>query len=32
VDPGAIRIGMPVAPVFDHGDDAITLLRFRPLD
>ena len=34
VDPGAIRIGMPVAPVFDHGDaddhGGITLLRFRP--
>jgi hypothetical protein len=34
VDRGAIRIGMPVAPVFDHGDatddhGGITLLRFR---
>ena len=30
VDPGAVAIGMPVAPVFDHGDDGVTLLRFRP--
>jgi len=30
VDPGALRVGMPVAPVFDHGADGITLLRFRP--
>ncbi|HLM17294.1 MAG TPA: OB-fold domain-containing protein [Acidimicrobiia bacterium] len=30
VDPGAITIGMPVAPVFDHGDDGLTLLRYRP--
>jgi uncharacterized OB-fold protein len=28
-DPGALRIGAPVTPVFDHGDDDITLLRFR---
>jgi uncharacterized OB-fold protein len=30
VEPGAIRVGMPVEPVFDHGDDGITLLRYRP--
>jgi uncharacterized protein len=30
VEPDAIAIGMPVAPVFDHCDDGITLLRFRP--
>jgi uncharacterized OB-fold protein len=30
VEPGAITIGMPVTPVFEHGDDGITLLRFRP--
>lgn len=30
VDAGAITIGMAVAPVFDHVDDATTLLRFRP--
>ena len=35
VDPGAITVGMPVVPVFDHvpGDGssgAVTLLRFRP--
>ena len=30
VDPDDLRIGLPVAPVFDHGDDGITLLRFRP--
>jgi uncharacterized OB-fold protein len=35
VEPDAIRVGMPVAPVFDHAafpDDGITLLRFRPRD
>ncbi len=32
VVPDAIAIGMPVQPVFDHGDDGITLLRFRPAD
>jgi uncharacterized OB-fold protein len=30
VDAGAITVGMPVAPVFDHGDDGITLLRYKP--
>ena len=30
VDADAIRVGMPVTPVFDHGEDGITLLRFRP--
>jgi hypothetical protein len=30
VEPAAIAIGMSVVPVFDHGDDAVTLLRFRP--
>jgi uncharacterized protein len=30
VDPEAVRIGMAVAPVFDHGADGRTLLRFRP--
>jgi len=30
VEPHAIRIGIPVTPVFDHGDDGVTLLRFRP--
>jgi uncharacterized OB-fold protein len=30
VGPDRIRVGMPVAPVFDHGEDGITLLRFRP--
>jgi hypothetical protein len=29
VDPAAIAIGMPVVAVFDHGDDGVTLLRFR---
>ncbi|MCU1501496.1 MAG: acyl dehydratase [Ilumatobacteraceae bacterium] len=28
--PDEIRIGLPVLPVFDHGSDGITLLRFRP--
>jgi len=23
-------VGLPVEPVFDHGDDGLTLLRFRP--
>jgi uncharacterized protein len=27
--PDAVRIGAPVEPVFDHGDDGITLLRHR---
>jgi uncharacterized OB-fold protein len=26
----AISVGLAVEPVFDHGDDGITLLRFRP--
>jgi uncharacterized OB-fold protein len=30
VNAGAITVGMPVAPVFDHGGDGITLLRYRP--
>jgi uncharacterized OB-fold protein len=30
VDPADVRVGMPVAPVFDHGDDGVTLLRHRP--
>jgi uncharacterized OB-fold protein len=35
VDPGAITVGMPVVPVFDHSpggesSEAATLLRFRP--
>lgn len=30
VAPEDVRIGMPVAPVFDHGDDGATLLRYRP--
>ncbi len=29
-DHDAVEIGMPLAPVFDHVDDEITLLRFRP--
>lgn len=29
VDAVEIRVGTPVAPVFDHGEDGITLLRFR---
>ena len=27
--PADVRIGAPLEPVFDHGDDGITLLRFR---
>ncbi len=30
VDPGAVTVGMAVSPEFDHGDDGVTLLRFRP--
>jgi uncharacterized OB-fold protein len=29
-DPAALAVGAAVVPVFDHGDDGITLLRFRP--
>ena len=29
-DPSTLRVGGAVAPVFDHGDDGATLLRFRP--
>jgi uncharacterized protein len=28
--PADLRVGLPVTPVFDHGDDGMTLLRFRP--
>ena len=28
--PEDLRVGVPVTPVFDHGSDGITLLRFRP--
>ena len=28
-DVTALRVGLPVVPVFDHGDDGITLLRYR---
>lgn len=30
VDEASLRVGMPVAPVFDHGADGVTLLRYRP--
>jgi uncharacterized OB-fold protein len=30
VDRDALTVGLPVGPVFDHGDDGVTLLRFRP--
>jgi hypothetical protein len=30
IDRDALAVGLPVEPVFDHGDDGITLLRFRP--
>lgn len=26
---GGLKVGLPVVPVFDHGDDGITLLRYR---
>jgi uncharacterized OB-fold protein len=28
-EPAEVRVGAPVAPVFDHGDDGLTLLRYR---
>jgi uncharacterized OB-fold protein len=31
VAPDGIAIDLAVEPVFDHGDDGITLLRFRPV-
>lgn len=31
-DPTSLRADARVAPVFDHGDDGCTLLRFRQLD
>lgn len=31
-DPGSLAIGQRVDPVFDDGDDGITLLRFRRTD
>jgi len=30
VAPEDVRVGMRVQPVFDHGDDGMTLLRYRP--
>ena len=30
--PDDLRIGLAVTPVFDHGSDGMTLLRFRPSD
>jgi uncharacterized OB-fold protein len=30
VAPDDLRVGLSVAPVFDHGSDGMTLLRFRP--
>jgi uncharacterized protein len=30
VDPADVHIGLAVSPVFDHGDDGLTLLRYRP--
>lgn len=31
-DPSTLRTGASVSPVFDHGDDGATLLRFRVTD
>jgi uncharacterized OB-fold protein len=28
--PDDVRAGLPVRPVFDHGTDGITVLRYRP--
>ena len=30
VAPEDVHVGMAVTPVFDHGDDGMTLLRYRP--
>lgn len=30
-DPSSLTVGGRVTPVFDHGDDGATLLRFRPV-
>jgi uncharacterized OB-fold protein len=30
VAPEQVRVGLAVTPVFDHGDDGMTLLRYRP--
>jgi uncharacterized OB-fold protein len=30
VDADDVRVGLPVEPVFEPGDDGITLLRYRP--
>jgi uncharacterized OB-fold protein len=30
IDPDDVRIGLRVEPVFDHGADGVTLLRYRP--
>jgi uncharacterized OB-fold protein len=30
IAPEDVRVGMAVAPVFDHGADGMTLLRYRP--
>ena len=30
IAPDEVHVGLPVAGVFDHGDDGITLLRFAP--
>lgn len=31
-DPTSLRVDARVIPVFDHGDDGVTLLRFRQVD
>ena len=30
IEPGSVRVGLPVRGVFDHIDDSTTLLRFKP--
>jgi uncharacterized OB-fold protein len=30
VEPEQVTVGMAVEPVFDHGGDGVTLLRYRP--
>lgn len=31
VGPDDLSVGLPVEAVYDHGDDGLTLLRFRPI-
>jgi uncharacterized protein len=30
IDPADVRVGLPVVPLFERGDDGITLLHYQP--